>query len=118
SGQHESMLVVRGDGMVEIVDTIDLGFPVALTDEIADFIRHTTVRLQPGDGVVLYTDGITEAENMAREQYGLGRLCTVVSQHWTAPAEMIKECVVTDVHQHIGAQRVYDDITLMVVKRR
>ena len=76
SGQHENMLVVRGDGTVEVVDTIDLGFPVALTDEIADFIQHTTVRLQPGDGVVLYTDGITEAEDLGREQYGLARLCT------------------------------------------
>src|SRR2546426_2937752 len=112
SGQHENMLVVRGDGTVEVVDTIDLGFPVALTAEIADFIQHTTVRLQPGDGVVLYTDGITEAENLAREQYGLARLCTVVSQHWTASAEVIKEHVMTDVYQHIGAQRMYDDITL------
>ena len=112
------MLVVRSDGTVEVVDTIDLGFPVALIDEIAEFIHHTTVRLQPGDGVVLYTDGITEAENLAREQYGLERLCTVVSQRWMTPAEVIKECVVKDVHQHMGAQRLYDDITLVVVKRR
>jgi len=118
SGQHEKMLVLRCDGTVEVVDTMDLGFPVALTDEIAEFIQHTTVRLQPGDGVVLYTDGITEAENLAREQYGLARLYTVVSRHWTAPAEVIKECVVKDVHQHMGVQRMYDDITLVVVKRR
>jgi serine phosphatase RsbU (regulator of sigma subunit) len=118
SGQHENMLVVRGDGMVEVVDTMDLGFPVALMDEITDFIQHTTVRLQPGDGVVLYTDGITEAENLAREQYGLARLCTVVSAHWTAPAEVIKEYVVKDVHQYMGAQHMYDDITLVVMKRR
>jgi serine phosphatase RsbU (regulator of sigma subunit) len=118
SGQHENMLVVRGDGTVEVVDTIDLGFPVALTDEITDFIQHTTVHLQPGDGVVLYTDGITEAENLAREQYGLARLCTMVSQQWGAPAEVIKKCVVTDVHQHMGAQKMYDDITLVMMKRR
>jgi serine phosphatase RsbU (regulator of sigma subunit) len=118
SGQHEKMLVVRGDGTVEVVDTIDLGFPVALIDEIADFIQHITVRLQPGDGVVLYTDGITEAENLAGEQYGLGRLCTVVSQHWTTSAEVIKEYVVKDVYQHMGTQRLYDDITLVVMKRR
>ena len=68
--------------------------------------------------MVLYTDGITEAENLAREQYGLERLCTVVSQHWTTPAEVIKEYVVKDVHQHMGVQRLYDDITLVVVKRR
>jgi serine phosphatase RsbU (regulator of sigma subunit) len=118
SGQHEHMLVGRADGTVEVVDTIDLGFPVALTDEITEFIQHTTVRLQPGDGVVLYTDGITEAENLAGEQYGLGRLCSVVRRHWAAPAEVIKECVVREVYQHMGEQRMYDDITLVVVKRR
>src|SRR5207245_10391587 len=53
----------------------------ATTDEIAHFIQHITVRLQPGDGVVLYTDGITEAENLAGQQYGLARLCTVVRQY-------------------------------------
>jgi serine phosphatase RsbU (regulator of sigma subunit) len=118
SGQHETMLVVRNDGTVEVVDTIDLGFPVALTDEIADFIHYTTVHLQPGDGVVLYTDGITEAENLTGEQYGLERLCTLASQCWAAPAEVIKERVVTDVRQHMGAQTMYDDITLVVAKRR
>jgi HAMP domain-containing protein len=45
SGQHENMLVLRCNGTVEVVDTMDLGFPVALTAEIADFIQHTTVRL-------------------------------------------------------------------------
>jgi serine phosphatase RsbU (regulator of sigma subunit) len=118
SGQHEAMLVVRDGGTVEVVDTIDLGFPVALTDDIADFIQHTTVRLQAGDGVVLYTDGVTEAEDLTGQQYGLARLCTLLSQHWAASAEVIKERVVTDVHQHIGAQTMYDDITLVVVKRR
>jgi phosphoserine phosphatase RsbU/P len=118
SGQHEAMLVVRDGGTVEVVDTIDLGFPVGLIDEIVDFIHYTTVRLQPGDGVVLYTDGITEAEDLMGQQYGLGRLCTLVSQHWAAPAAMIKERVIADVHQHMGAQRMYDDLTLVVMKRR
>ena len=42
----------------------------------------------------------------------------MVSQHWAQPAEVVKECVVADVHQHMGAQTMYDDITLVVVKRR
>ena len=70
--------MLRRDGAVEMVDTIDLGFPIGLENEIAAFVGQTTVQLQPGDGVVLYTDGVTEAEDMAREQYGLERLAAVL----------------------------------------
>jgi len=118
SGQHEEMIVIRRDAQVELVDTIDLGFPIGLDDDIAKFIDQTTVQLQPGDGVVLYTDGITEAENTAGEQYGLERLCEVVSQNWSQSAEAIKEVVITDVRSHIGEQEVYDDITLIVLKQK
>ncbi len=118
SGQHEEMILVRQDGEVELVDTMDLGFPIALDDNIADFIHHTTVQLEPGDGIVLYTDGITEAENLAGEPYGLERLCAVVEGHWSYTAEAIKTAVVADVKRHMGDQEVYDDVTLVVVKQQ
>ncbi len=117
SGQHEEAIIVRGNGAVERIDTQALGFPIGLVPELAGFVDHTTTHVEPGDGVVLYTDGITEAENMAGEQYGLERLCTVVSQHWTQPAEVVKDAVVADLQRHIGTQEVFDDITLVVVKR-
>ncbi len=117
SGQHEEMLVVRQDGSLERIKTIDLGFPIGLVDEIADYVQYRTVMLQPGDRVVLYTDG-TEAENVAGEQYGLERLCAVVCQHWGQVADTIKEAVVTDVQRHIGGHLVYDDLTLVVVKQQ
>lgn len=118
SGQHEEMIVMRRGGEMELVDTVDLGFPIGLESEITDFIGHTTVRLQPGDGVVLYTDGITEAENIAKEQFGLERLCKVVQEHWSQSAEAIKDAVVSRLREYIGHQIVYDDITLVVVKQR
>ncbi|MEM0982040.1 MAG: PAS domain-containing protein, partial [Cyanobacteria bacterium P01_H01_bin.58] len=46
SGQHEEILVVRVDGSVEPIDTMDLGLPIGLDDDIADFIDHVTVELQ------------------------------------------------------------------------
>jgi serine phosphatase RsbU (regulator of sigma subunit) len=118
SGQHEEMIVVRRDGTVELIDTIDLGFPIGLDDDIAAFIDQATVQLHSGDGVVLYTDGITEAENESQEQYGLERLCEVVSQHWWQSADDIKDAVIADVLKHIGEQEVYDDITLVVLKQK
>jgi sigma-B regulation protein RsbU (phosphoserine phosphatase) len=74
--------------------------------------------LATGDGVVLYTDGITEAENAAGEQYGLERLCDVVRQHWAQSADAIKEAAILDVRRHIDGHVVYDDITLVVVKQQ
>ena len=117
SGQHEQVIVLRRDGSVEWVDTIDLGFPIGLEHEIAAFVAQTTLQLQPGDGVVLYTDGVTEAENMAREQYGPERLAAVLQAHWAGPAEAIKQAVVADLKRFIGAQNVYDDITVVVAKQ-
>jgi serine phosphatase RsbU (regulator of sigma subunit) len=117
SGQHEQVIVLRRDGTVEMIDTIDLGFPIGLENEIAAFVGQSTVQLRPGDGVVLYTDGVTEAEDMAREQYGLGRLAAVLKAHWAASAEAIKQAVIADLKRFIGAQTVYDDITLVVAKQ-
>jgi sigma-B regulation protein RsbU (phosphoserine phosphatase) len=118
SGQHEEMIVVRQNGEIQRVDTVDLGFPIGLDDDIADFISHRIVSLATGDGVVLYTDGITEAENAAGEQYGLERLCDVVRQHWAQSADAIKEAAILDVRRHIDGHVVYDDITLVVVKQQ
>jgi serine phosphatase RsbU (regulator of sigma subunit) len=118
SGQHEELLLVRKDGCIERVDTGDLGFPIGLYDEATEFFHHTTLDLAPGDGFVLYTDGIPEAENQAGEQYGLERLCQTISRCWSQTSERIKETVIHDVRQFIGGHTVFDDITLLVVKQR
>ena len=118
SGQHEELIVVRQRGEIELVDTMPLGFPVGLDDDIAAFVNEATIELLPGDGVVLYTDGITEAENSANEQYGMERLCETIRHHWAASAEAIKTAVIDDVRQFIGAQTVFDDITLVVLKQK
>ncbi|MEG4032225.1 SpoIIE family protein phosphatase [Microcoleus sp. S36b_A4] len=118
SGQHEETLVVRNNGEVERIDTMDLGFPIALDDDIAGFISHILIELEPGDGVVLYTDGIPEAYNIRKKQYGLKQLCQVISQNWHKSAAEVKDAVIIDLRQHIGKQKVFDDITLLVFKRQ
>ncbi|EIJ41031.1 serine phosphatase RsbU, regulator of sigma subunit [Beggiatoa alba B18LD] len=117
SGQHEEMIVVRAGGGIERIDTIDLGFPIGLEENIANYVAQTQVTLYTGDVVVLYTDGITEAENHEKEQYGLERLCQTISEHWQGSANDIRSAVIKDVRKHIGQHRVFDDITLLVLKK-
>jgi sigma-B regulation protein RsbU (phosphoserine phosphatase) len=117
SGQHEEVLIVR-NGKVELIDTIDLGFPIGFVDNITDFIAEAKISLNPGDVVVLYTDGITEAENLEREEYGIDRLCEIVKQNWQRSADEIKQAVINDVKQYISTQKIFDDITLLVLKQK
>ncbi len=118
SGQHEETLVVRTGGHIERIDTMDLGLPIGLDDDIADFIDHIMVELHPGDGVVLYTDGIPEAFDLEKKQYGLERLCEVISQNWQHTAQEIKQAVIDDLRAFIGQQKVFDDITLVILKQQ
>jgi signal transduction histidine kinase/serine phosphatase RsbU (regulator of sigma subunit) len=118
SGQHEEIIVVRSGGEVEVIDTIDLGFPIGLEKEIYDFIASVEVRLNTGDVVVLYTDGITEAENINRGFYGLERLKSVVRSNYQKGAMEIRNAVIEDLWLHIGNQKVFDDITLVVLKQK
>ena len=117
SGQHETIILVSHCGELKLIDTIDLGFPIGLEKNITDWVNQTEIDLHPGDIMILYTDGITEAENMNREQYGLERLIGVVTKHYLLSAEEIKEVVIDDLKEHIGTQKVYDDITLLILKK-
>ncbi len=118
SGQHEEVIVVRTSGQVERIDTRFLGFPLGLEEEIADFVAQQQVQLNSGDIVVLYTDGITEAYDLYRHQYGIERLCEVASRNCQRSAAAIRQAVIDDVRQHIGEQKVCDDITLLVLKQK
>ncbi len=117
SGQHKSVLIVRQNGQVEWLDSGNMP-PLDFEDNLANFATQSLVQLQPGDGVVLFTDGLTHAENIAGERYPLERLCEVISRYWAQPAEAIKQAVMADVRQHIGSQKVQNDLTLLVIKQR
>jgi serine phosphatase RsbU (regulator of sigma subunit) len=117
SGQHEEILIVR-QGEIERIDTMDLGFPLGLAESIEDFVFETKIPLAQSEVVVLYTDGITEAENSQGSHYGLNQLCGVVQQNWQRSAQNIRQAVIQDLRSHIGVEQVYDDITLVVLKRK
>ncbi|MCT7963632.1 MASE1 domain-containing protein [Laspinema sp. D1] len=118
SGQHEDIILVRFGGQVELIDTVDLGFPVGLVEDIGEFVAELVIELNPGDVAIVYTDGITEAENIEGVQYGLHRLTELAGQQQGRSATEILEVILADVREFIGNQKVYDDITLLVLKQK
>ncbi len=117
-GQHEEPLLVRKSGKIQRVDTMDLGLPIGLVDEISPFVDQLSIDLQPGDGVVLYTDGIIEAKNSHNQFYGIERLCELIEQHWSCSVAELEKVVLTDLWEFIGDRKLADDVTLVILKRR
>ncbi len=110
---HCPLLIRRTDGSVEWVESsgLPLGIMVNAT------YRETSTTLGPGDLVVLYTDGLTEAEDPADEEFGIERVAEVVTALGAADAETVCDELVRRVHAHVCGQPLVDDVTLLVVER-
>ena len=118
SGQHEEVLVIRHDGKIERINTVELGFLLGVKMDITHLIGQQEIILEPGDGIVLYTDGITEARNIEGEFYGVDQLSKIVSQHWHLPVTDIQQIVMKDLYRYIGSEKLSDDATLVIVRRK
>lgn len=74
------------------------------------------MRLLPGDVLLLYTDGVTEANNSEGELFGIDRLSTVLTAHLSDPPKVMIDAVLQEVQTFTGAAPVDDDITMIVMK--
>ena len=74
-------------------------------------------RLEPGDLLALYTDGLTEVRSPADEEYGLERLQRFLRRHAEQPLAVIADRLFADVDAFGGEAPVLDDQTLLLVRR-
>ena len=118
TGQHEELLILRKNRAIERVETRDLGFPIGLEEDIADFVDTLKIPFGAGDLVLLYTDGITEAESPSGELFGIDRLCECLVRLRESRLDAIVIGVVDAVMRHMETQKMHDDITLVVLKHR
>jgi sigma-B regulation protein RsbU (phosphoserine phosphatase) len=80
--------------------------------------EEASLTMESGDIIVFYTDGIPDAINAKKEDYGEERLKEVVLVNSKAGAKGMLKAIEKSIHQFIGNTAPFDDITLMVVKRK
>jgi sigma-B regulation protein RsbU (phosphoserine phosphatase) len=80
--------------------------------------RQSSVQLNPGDVLAIYTDGVSEAMNLQDEEFGIERLGEVMQKLRDESAETLVEGIFQAIEYHVGDAPQHDDITLMVLKRR
>jgi len=95
------------------VETVGDTFPLGILDE-ANY-EETQLKMEPGDKVVYYTDGIVEAMNKNKDMYGFERLNEVVKASTAENAEELMNDIISDVSKFTGDAPQHDDLTIIVV---
>jgi PAS domain S-box-containing protein len=110
-GGHPPPVIVRHDGTAETADC--KGTLLGLTEQVS--LADTTITLDPGDALVLYTDGVTEAQSWSQQLFGDERLLSLLASRSADSAEAIADAVMASVTDYSdGAPR--DDIALLVMR--
>ncbi|HVK87727.1 MAG TPA: PP2C family protein-serine/threonine phosphatase [Kofleriaceae bacterium] len=110
AGAHEEMLVCRAGGECEIIPTP--GTWLGVLPDITGKNQDRELQLRPGDTIVLFTDGVTEARDAHKRQFGMERLIEVVDRHRGAPLPAIRDAIFGAVEQFRDA--LEDDTTVVV----
>ena len=110
---HNPPLIGRADGTIEQLGSG--GLPLGLMGFAEYEVGH--VNLEPGDVLVVYSDGVTEANNLNEDEFGIDRLQEVVQKHVTQSASRIRDRVESALSAFTGTAAPNDDITLVIVKK-
>jgi phosphoserine phosphatase RsbU/P len=109
---HNNPILRRASGQIERLDVGGLPFGI-LPDVKYD---SATVTLAPGDWLVIFTDGLVEAENARQEDYGEARLLSAIGAGASVqPTEMLKR-LMAEVDLFVGNTPQHDDVTCMLLK--
>lgn len=110
---HNPPLIGRFDGKVEQLESG--GFPLGIIPT-AEF-EVGEVHLNAGETLVIYSDGVTEANNLAEDEFGMERLIDVISKNIKASASGMRDKVESALSTFTQTAPANDDITLVIVKK-
>jgi sigma-B regulation protein RsbU (phosphoserine phosphatase) len=113
NGGHNSPLLARASGEVTRLDIG--GFPVGITP-FGDY-REGWVEIEPGDVMVIYSDGVTESLNEEGEEYGEARLIEIVQKNRGRTAAGIRDRIDEALTKFVGRASAVDDLTIVILKR-
>ena len=109
---HNAPILRRQTGALERLQTG--GIPLGIQEDAP--YESATVSLQTGDWLVIFTDGVVEAENVAAEEYGETRLLTMLNANAAVSPAVLLNAIMSDLDRFVGTAPQHDDVTLMLLK--
>ena len=113
AGHNPPMLLQCRSG--EVLELGITGIPLGIIPGFSYKVNE--VHIHPGDILLIYTDGVTEAINADFEEFGSARLRKVIKRFQGQSAEAVASGLETSILEFIGERSLFDDLTLVVIKR-
>jgi serine phosphatase RsbU (regulator of sigma subunit) len=114
SAGHEIPLIRRANGSFEQLELPGSGLPLGVRAEGG--YSATAIELEPGDILVLYTDGLKDARDRQRREFGVKRILQTLSRA-TSVAAHAGEALLEAVMRHSKGVRLFDDLTIVCIGR-
>jgi serine phosphatase RsbU (regulator of sigma subunit) len=117
SAGHQSPLLARRGGgpPVEVVPNEVAGVPLGIMD--GALFDTCQVTLQPGDTLVMFTDGLTDSLDVRGNQFSLEGVLRTIQEAGAVPPKVLGERLVKTVQQHAAGRSPFDDLTLVCLGR-
>lgn len=112
AGHNPPLLLRNGEAATWMAG--EKGIALGVVPDVS--IASTSIGLRPGDLLVLYTDGVTEAFNEAQVDFGEDRFRDCITRNQERPAREILEALLEEIQAFAGTAPQSDDITLVVVR--
>lgn len=118
AGHEAPILVHEGQPNTEQLDTAGIAIGLVDNDTFSQAIETRNISLRPGDMIVTYTDGITEAMNSDGDEWGVDRLLRTLRNRADSNAQHLLDTIRENVLEFAGNNRQYDDMTMLALRIR
>ena len=112
---HMPPIIRTASGSARVMDQDNYGLPLGV-DLDAEYTAET-LKLEPGDVVLLYTDGVNESMNEKGEQLGLEKLVHEIKQSQAKTPELVGKAVCQSIKRHVNGHTQFDDICIVCLGR-
>jgi sigma-B regulation protein RsbU (phosphoserine phosphatase) len=109
---HNQPILRRSNGLIERLDVG--GLPIGIQSEAK--YESASVALAPGDWLIVFTDGLVEAENARGEEYGEARLLNAIQSGAAATPDDLLKRLMAELDLFVGNTPQHDDVTCMLLK--
>ena len=116
AGHCPTLYYDQSKNHAQILESQGMGLGIVRNSEYKKYVESNTFNFQSGDVILLHTDGITEAMDANRAQFGTEGLKTSLLRHAHKEPSEIKDGIIEDLYEYLNGNKLEDDYTLVILK--